>query len=75
LGQTLSAPERHVLGELSAWKDIALSVEEFRAKKEEALRAGWNDSGPLRASGALAGLLQDMEYMVAQRLLAERLGH
>jgi hypothetical protein len=75
LGQTLSSPERHVLQKLYLWKDTALSVEEFRGKTAEALQAGWNNSGPLRASGALAGILQDMEYMVAQRLLAERLGH
>jgi hypothetical protein len=75
LGRTLSSPERHVLQKLYLWKDMAVSVEEFRSQKEAALRAGWDDSGPIQTSGVLAGLLQDMEYMVAQRLLAERLGH
>lgn len=75
VGQTLSAAERHIFQQLSVCKDSAVSVEEFRRQKEEILQAGWNNSGPVRVSGRLAGLLQDMEYMVAQRLLAQRLGH
>ncbi len=39
-----SAPERHILQKLFIWKDFAANVEEFRSKKEEALRKGWNDS-------------------------------
>jgi len=71
----LSAPERHILQKLLLWKDMAVSVEEFRGKKEQALRDGWNDSGPIRESRALGGIIQELEYMVAQRLLAEKMGH
>jgi hypothetical protein len=71
----LSAPERHILQKLMLWKDMAVSVEDFRQQKAEALRQGWNDSGPIPESRALGGIIQDLEYMVAQRLLAEKMGH
>ena len=71
----LSAPERHILQKLMLWKDLAGSVEEFRGKKEQALRDGWNDSGPVRESRALSSIIRDLEENVAQRLLAEKMGH
>lgn len=74
-GKDLSAPERHILQKLLLWKDMVVSVEEFRDKKEQALRVGWNDSGPIRESRVLGGIIQDLEHMVAQRLLAEKMGH
>jgi hypothetical protein len=71
----LSAPERRILQELMLWKDLVASVEEFRGKKEQALRDGWNNSGPIRESRALSSIVQDIEEKVAQRLLAEQMGH
>ena len=64
----LTAPERHVLQKLFAWQDMADSVEKFREKKEEALRKGWNNSGPIRASVALKLIVRHMENKVADRL-------
>ena len=74
-GKDLSAPERHILQKLLLWKDLAVSVEEFRGKKEQALREGWNDSGPVRESRALGSIVRDLEEKVAQRLLAEKMGN
>ena len=74
-GKDLSAPERHILQKLLLWKDLAASVEEFRGKKEQALQDGWNNSGPIRESRALSSIVRDLEEKVAQRLLAEKMGH
>ena len=71
----LSAPERHILQKLLLWKDLAVSVEEFRGKKEQALQDGWNNSGPIREGRALSIIVRDLEENVAQRLLAEKMGH
>ncbi|MBW1944219.1 MAG: hypothetical protein JRJ51_15485 [Deltaproteobacteria bacterium] len=64
----LTAPERHVLQKLFAWQDMADSVEQFREKKEEALKKGWNNSGPIRASVALELIVKHMENKVVDRL-------
>ena len=64
----LTAPERHVLQKLFAWQDMADSVEQFREKKEEALKKGWNNSGPIRASVALELIVKYMENKVVDRL-------
>jgi len=69
----LSAPERHVLQKLFLWKDLAVGVEEFRAKKQEALRKGWGDSGPVPESPALKSIIRDLEEQLARRLQAEKL--
>jgi hypothetical protein len=71
----LSGPERQVLQQLLLWKDQAGSVQEFRAKKEQALAAGWKGSGPIRESRVLSTLVGDLEEKLAQRLLAEKMGH
>jgi hypothetical protein len=64
----LTAPERHVLQKLFAWQDMAASVEQFREKKEEALRKGWNNSGPITASMTLKIIVKHMEKKVIDRL-------
>ena len=64
----LTAPERHVLQKLFAWQDMADSVEQFREKKEEALKKGWNNSGTIRASVALELIVKHMENKVVDRL-------
>ena len=72
LEQDFSSPERHILQKLLLWKDLAQSVEQFRAKKQEALRKGWGDSGPVQESRNLQSLTSDLEEQVAARLLAQR---
>lgn len=68
LERDFSSPERHVLQKLLLWKDLAVSVEQFRKKKEEALRKGWDASGPIPESPNMKSLTQDLEEQVAQRL-------
>jgi hypothetical protein len=72
LEKDFSSAERHVLQKLLLWKDLAASREEFRAKKQAALRQGWGDSGPVPASRNLEKLTQDLEEQVARRLEAEQ---
>ncbi len=67
LEKDFPSPERHILQKLLLWKDLAASVAEFRAKKLEALRKGWGDSGPVQESRNLRSLTQDLEQQVARR--------
>ena len=64
----LTAPERHVLQKLFAWQDMAATVEQFREKKDEALRKGWNNLGPVTPSIALTMIVKDMERKIIYRL-------
>jgi hypothetical protein len=64
----LTAPERHILQKLFLWEAMAASLEEFRAKRREAVRAGWNDSGPVTESGALKIIIRELENKVSARL-------
>ncbi len=66
--KNLSAPERHVLQKLFAWEFAADSLEQFREKKDDALKKGWNNSGPINESMALGTIIKDMEKKVAARL-------
>jgi hypothetical protein len=68
----LTAPERHILQKLFLWKSMASSVEEFRGKKEEAFRKGWNLSGPIQESDAMRAITGDLEEKVALRLSQEK---
>jgi hypothetical protein len=72
LEKDFSSPERHVLQKLLLWRDLAASVEEFRAKKQEALAKGWGDSGPVQESRNLLSLTRDLEEQVARRLRAAK---
>ena len=72
LEKDFSSPERHILQKLLLWKDLAVSVEQFRARKQEALRKGWGDSGPVQESRNLQSLTQDLEAQVARRVRAEK---
>ena len=45
-----------------------MSVEEFRQKKQEALRQGWDKSGPIPESPALQSINRDLEEQVAYRI-------
>ena len=75
LVRDFSSAERHILQKLLLWKDLAPGVEEFRAKKQEALAKGWGDSGPVQESRALQSLTQDLEDQVARRLRAAKQDH
>ena len=74
LEKDFSSPERHVLQKLLLWKDMAASVDEFRLKKQEALRKGWGDSGPIQASRNLQSITKDFEEQVALRLRGAKPG-
>ena len=74
LEKDFSSPERHILQKLFIWKDMAASVEEFRLKKQEALRKGWGDSGSIQASRNLESITQDFAEQVALRIRAAKPG-
>ena len=64
----LTAPERHILQKLFLWESMASSLHEFRAKKEEALRKGWNRSGPVMEGRLLSLVIEDLEKKIISRL-------
>ena len=64
----LTAPERHILQKLFIWESMASSIEEFKRKAREAIRKGWNESGPVEESEALKAIIADMEEKVVLRL-------
>jgi hypothetical protein len=68
----LTAPERHILQKLFLWKSMASSIDQFRTKKEEALRKGWNNSGPITESQTMRFIIQDLEHKVSDRLAEEK---
>jgi hypothetical protein len=68
----LTAPERHILQKLFFWKSMAVSVEQFREKKADALRKGWNNSGPVSESPAMTKITRDLEEKVLLRLSHEK---
>jgi hypothetical protein len=53
---------------------MAASVEEFRLKKQEALRKGWGDSGPVQESRNLHSITRDFAEQVALRIRAAKPG-
>jgi hypothetical protein len=64
----LTPGERHILQKLFLWGELASSAQEFREKAEEALRKGWNNSGPIIESPALASVLREIERRLSVRL-------
>ncbi|MBW2207157.1 MAG: hypothetical protein JRG79_09625, partial [Deltaproteobacteria bacterium] len=64
----LTAPERHILQKLFLWESMASSLEQFKEKKDQALNAGWNNSGPVSESTNLKLIIQDLEKKVKDRL-------
>ncbi len=64
----LTASERHILQKLFIWENMASSLEEFRQKKQEAFRKGWNQSGPVQESQAMKAIVADLEEKVSLRL-------
>lgn len=68
----LSSAERHVVQKLFGWKSMVSSVAQFREKKKSALQVGWNNSGPMRESRALALVAQQLEKELHFRLSNEK---
>ena len=64
----LTAPERHILQKLFLWESMASSLEQFKEKKDQALNAGWNNSGPITESANLMLIIQDLGKKVKERL-------
>jgi hypothetical protein len=64
----LSPEERHVIQKLLAWMTLVDSVDQFRGKKQQALAAGWNGSGPVRETRAVSLVFRHLEKQVRQRL-------
>ena len=64
----LTAHERHVLQKLFLWEAMASSVQEFKEKKAAAIASGWNGSGPISESPALASIIAVLEKRVSDRL-------
>ena len=64
----LTAPERHILQKLFAWESMAISLEQFREKKQEALYKGWNNSGPVTESTVLKAIIRELERKVSIRI-------
>ena len=64
----LGPEERHVLQKLFAWNNLVDSLEQFRDKKNQALAAGWNHSGPIRETKVLSQVIQHLENQVRNRL-------
>jgi len=67
----LTAPERHILQKLFLWETMVSTIQEFRERTQDALRKGWNQSGPVPASMALKDIIRDLETRVANRLEGE----
>lgn len=65
LEKDLKDAERHILQKLFIWKELASSPAEFRRKKEEALRTGWNNSGPIPESPAIKRITKDLEEQIS----------
>lgn len=64
----LSSEERHILQKLFGWKTMVDSVEQFQQKIKSALAVGWNNSGPIRETRALALVIQKLEKELRLRL-------
>ena len=63
----LEPAERHIVQKLFAWAGMVESVARFRKLKQRALAEGWNNSGPVRESRALAAIIKDLEQDVVER--------
>lgn len=64
----LSAAERHIVQKLIIWKTIVDSNHAFDEKIHAALSAGWNNSGPVKASPTLLTILSKFTKEVELRV-------
>ncbi len=68
----LSAAERHILQKLFLWESLVTSREQFREKQKQAMRTGWNDSGPIGIREPMRAIMADLEEKVALRLAGKK---
>ena len=68
----LTSEERHVLQKLFLWESLAVSVEQFREEKKNALLKGWNYSGEISESPALRSIINHLEKKLILRLSSEK---
>lgn len=66
-----SSEERHILQKLLCFKVIDNSLQEFREKTDLAFVKGWGNSGPVRKSGTMDKVIQQMEKELLLRLASE----
>ena len=64
----LNAAERHILQKLILWAPMVNDIKEFREKRDEALKKGWNNSGPIKPSENLMMIIRDLETKIIKRL-------
>ncbi len=64
----LTSPERHILQKLFLWEPIVSSLREFREKRDQALKAGWNNSGPIIPSRTIMLIIKELESRIIKRL-------
>lgn len=65
---SLSPEEKHIIQKLLAWHSLVDSMAHFRSKKDDALKVGWNNSGPIHESRALSLVIRHLEKKVRNRL-------
>lgn len=58
---SLTPEERHVIQKLLAWQSLVDSPAMFRQKKDQALEAGWNNSGALAETPAISLVIRHLE--------------
>jgi hypothetical protein len=64
----LVSAEKHILQKLLCYKVFVGSIAEFRQKKAAAFRVGWNNSGPVHESTAMARVAEQLEAELRLRL-------
>lgn len=65
---SLSPEERHIIQKLLAWHSLVDSMSQFQEKTRDALRVGWNNSGPVHESRALSLVIRHLETRLRNRL-------
>ena len=65
---SLSPEERHIIQKLLAWHSLVDSMAQFQEKTRDALRVGWNNSGPVHESRALSLVIRHLETRLRNRL-------
>lgn len=65
---SISPEERHIIQKLLAWHSLVDSMSQFQEKTRDALRVGWNNSGPVHESRALSLVIRHLETRLRNRL-------
>ena len=64
----LTSEEKHILQKLLCYKVLVTSLAEFHEKTENAMRVGWNNSGPVAKSPKMDKVSHQLERDVRERL-------